>query len=121
MIERKPYWRLQRLQHSKYKRTKLLSGCCLPPDAGAADAQSTPSSSSSASRQPFPDSDRATQEFIDFLKSVKSGREIFKQCRAFTEGMVYKRVSFDPSRRYYSRFNSLCVYGHVYALTQDGS
>ncbi|XP_032402064.1 RAB guanine nucleotide exchange factor (GEF) 1, like [Xiphophorus hellerii] len=60
-------------------------------DAGAADAQSTPSSSSSASRQPFPDSDRATQEFIDFLKSVKSGREIFKQCRAFTEGMVYKR------------------------------
>lgn len=49
---------------------------------------------------------------------MKSGKEIFKQCRAFTEGMVYKRVSFDPSRRHYSRFNSLCVYGHVYALTQ---
>ncbi|XP_014896881.1 RAB guanine nucleotide exchange factor (GEF) 1, like [Poecilia latipinna] len=60
-------------------------------DTGAADAQSTPSSSSSASRQPIPHSDRATREFIDFLKSVKSGREIFKQCRAFTEDMVYKR------------------------------
>lgn len=36
--------------------------------------------------------DRATQEFIDFLKTLqKPGREIFKQCRAFSEGMAYKR------------------------------
>uniref|UniRef100_A0A3Q4GD00 RAB guanine nucleotide exchange factor (GEF) 1, like n=1 Tax=Neolamprologus brichardi TaxID=32507 RepID=A0A3Q4GD00_NEOBR len=35
--------------------------------------------------------DIATREFIDFLKPLKSGREIFKQCRAFTETMVYKR------------------------------
>ncbi|KAM4742126.1 rab5 GDP/GTP exchange factor-like [Anableps anableps] len=60
-------------------------------DAGPVDTQSTPSPSSSASRQSTPDSDRATREFIDFLKPMKSGREIFKQCRAFTETMVYKR------------------------------
>ncbi|XP_047247938.1 RAB guanine nucleotide exchange factor (GEF) 1, like [Girardinichthys multiradiatus] len=60
-------------------------------DAGPFDAQSTPSPSSSASRQSTLDSDRAAREFIDFLKPVKSGREIFKQCRAFTESMVYKR------------------------------
>ncbi|XP_062409343.1 RAB guanine nucleotide exchange factor (GEF) 1, like [Sardina pilchardus] len=36
--------------------------------------------------------DRATHEFIDFLKTLhKPGREIFKQCRAFTETMAYKR------------------------------
>uniref|UniRef100_A0A3B4ZT89 Rab5 GDP/GTP exchange factor-like n=1 Tax=Stegastes partitus TaxID=144197 RepID=A0A3B4ZT89_9TELE len=50
-----------------------------------------PSPSSSASRHSSADSDHATREFIDFLKPLKSGREIFKQCRAFTESMVYKR------------------------------
>ncbi|CAN9511452.1 unnamed protein product [Ophioblennius macclurei] len=56
------------------------------------DSHSSPSPSSSASRQPSTtDSDQATREFIDFLKPLKSGREIFKQCRAFTESMVYKR------------------------------
>lgn len=55
------------------------------------DTQSSPSPSSSTSRQSSVDSDIATQEFIDFLKPLKSGREIFKQCRAFTETMVYKR------------------------------
>uniref|UniRef100_A0A3Q2QSQ2 RAB guanine nucleotide exchange factor (GEF) 1, like n=1 Tax=Fundulus heteroclitus TaxID=8078 RepID=A0A3Q2QSQ2_FUNHE len=60
-------------------------------DAGPFDTQSTPSPSSSAGRQSSLDRDRATQEFIDFLKAVKSGREIFKQCRAFTESMAYKR------------------------------
>uniref|UniRef100_UPI003AAD3E70 RAB guanine nucleotide exchange factor (GEF) 1, like isoform X1 n=1 Tax=Centroberyx gerrardi TaxID=166262 RepID=UPI003AAD3E70 len=55
------------------------------------EIQSSPSPSSSASRQPSSDSDHATREFIDFLKPLKPGREIFKQCRAFTESMVYKR------------------------------
>ncbi|KAL6116044.1 rabgef1 [Pungitius sinensis] len=55
------------------------------------EAQSSPSPSSSASRHFSVDSDHATREFIDFLKPLKSGREIFKQCRAFTESMVYKR------------------------------
>ncbi|XP_037327125.1 rab5 GDP/GTP exchange factor-like [Pungitius pungitius] len=55
------------------------------------EAQSSPSPSSSASRHSSVDSDHATREFIDFLKPLKSGREIFKQCRAFTESMVYKR------------------------------
>ncbi|XP_034085244.1 RAB guanine nucleotide exchange factor (GEF) 1, like [Gymnodraco acuticeps] len=55
------------------------------------DAHSSSSPSSSTSRHSSVDSDHATREFIDFLKPLKSGREIFKQCRAFTESMVYKR------------------------------
>lgn len=89
-------------------------------DVGPFDTQSTPSPSSSASRQAAPESDRATREFIDFLKPVKSGREIFKQCRAFTESMAYKRVSFDPSRQpvYYFCFSSSCVHDRIYTITQ---
>ncbi|XP_042269987.1 RAB guanine nucleotide exchange factor (GEF) 1, like isoform X2 [Thunnus maccoyii] len=60
-------------------------------DASPFDAQSSPSPSSSASRHSSVDTDHATREFIDFLKPLKSGREIFKQCRAFTESMAYKR------------------------------
>ncbi|XP_075996612.1 rab5 GDP/GTP exchange factor-like [Genypterus blacodes] len=60
-------------------------------DPASFESQSSPSPSSSGSRQPSADSDHATREFIDFLKPLKSGREIFKQCRAFTESMVYKR------------------------------
>lgn len=60
-------------------------------DAAPFETQSSPSPSSSTSRQSPVDSDVATREFIDFLKPLKSGREIFKQCRAFTESMVYKR------------------------------
>lgn len=60
-------------------------------DAAPLSAQSSPSPSSSATRQPPLDNDQATREFIDFLKPLKYGREIFKQCRAFTESMAYKR------------------------------
>lgn len=63
-------------------------------DAAPLSAQSSPSPSSSATRPPSVDNDQATREFIDFLKPLKYGREIFKQCRAFTESMAYKRVSF---------------------------
>lgn len=66
--------------------------CCLL-DVASQDVQASPSPSSSASRHYCVDSEHATREFIDFLKTLKSGREIFKQCRAFTESMVYKRVS----------------------------
>lgn len=62
-----------------------------PKKDNAFDAQSTPSPSSSSSRHSQADTDHTTREFIDFLKPLKSGREIFKQCRAFTESMVYKR------------------------------
>ncbi|CAL9684047.1 unnamed protein product [Knipowitschia caucasica] len=62
-----------------------------PKKDNAFDSQSTPSPSSSSSRHSSADTDHATREFIDFLKPLKSGREIFKQCRAFTEGIVYKR------------------------------
>lgn len=73
-----------------------------PSDGAPFDTQSSPSPSSSASRQTPVDSDQATREFIDFLKPLKSGREIFKQCRAFTESMVYKRVSLKSSILFFS-------------------
>ncbi|XP_072248459.1 RAB guanine nucleotide exchange factor (GEF) 1, like [Leuresthes tenuis] len=72
--------------------TKFFSPSTKTPpkkDAAPFDTQSSPSSS--ATRPSSLDSDHATREFIDFLKPLKSGREIFKQCRAFTESMVYKR------------------------------
>lgn len=62
-----------------------------PKKDNAFDTHSTPSPSSTSSRHPIFDADNATREFIDFLKQFKSGREIFKQSRAFTESMVYKR------------------------------
>lgn len=59
-------------------------------DSVPGEAQSTPSPS--VSRKPL-ETDCTTREFIDFLKTLKPGREIFKQCRAFTESMACKRVS----------------------------
>lgn len=85
---------------------------CLPPDAAPLDTQSSPSPSSSASRHASVDSDHATREFIDFLKPLKSGREIFKQCRAFTETMVYKRVSLSCAANKF-----LCVFmGEIHSM-----
>lgn len=72
----------------------LISTQLFSLDAAPLSAQSSPSPSSSSTRQPPLDNDQATREFIDFLKPLKYGREIFKQCRAFTESMAYKRVSF---------------------------
>ncbi|XP_060928915.1 RAB guanine nucleotide exchange factor (GEF) 1, like [Limanda limanda] len=60
-------------------------------DAAPFDSHSSPSPSTSSSRRSSVDSDLSMRELIDFLKPMKSGREIFKQCRAFTESMVYKR------------------------------
>lgn len=69
--------------------------CVSDQDATAPlDVQSSPSScSSTANRPSSADTDLATREFIDFLKPLKYGRQIFRQCRAFTESMAYKRVS----------------------------
>ncbi|XP_067102037.1 RAB guanine nucleotide exchange factor (GEF) 1, like isoform X1 [Osmerus mordax] len=58
-------------------------------EPGSGEVQS--GASPSPGRQPRPDTDHATRHFIDFLKTLKPGREIFKQCRSFTETMVYKR------------------------------
>ncbi|CAL8362874.1 unnamed protein product [Merluccius merluccius] len=70
--------------------TKLFSTSTkTPPKKDHISVESSPSSS--GSRHVAVDTDRATREFIDFLKPLRPGREIFKQCRAFTESMVYKR------------------------------
>ncbi|XP_010897260.2 RAB guanine nucleotide exchange factor (GEF) 1, like [Esox lucius] len=71
-------------------------------DSVPGEGQSTPSPSSS--RQPV-ETDRTTQEFINFLKTLKPGREIFKQCRAFTESMAYKRdLSAEEQSEYVQDF-----------------
>uniref|UniRef100_H2LPD6 RAB guanine nucleotide exchange factor (GEF) 1, like n=1 Tax=Oryzias latipes TaxID=8090 RepID=H2LPD6_ORYLA len=62
-----------------------------PKKEGSTDMKAAHVPSSSTRRHSCLEDERATQEFIDFLKPLKSGREIFKQCRAFTEGMVYKQ------------------------------
>ncbi|XP_048838452.1 rab5 GDP/GTP exchange factor isoform X3 [Brienomyrus brachyistius] len=48
--------------------------------------------SPSISRQASAETDRVSRDFGDFLKNLqKSGRDIHKQCRAFTESMANKR------------------------------
>ncbi|XP_056466931.1 RAB guanine nucleotide exchange factor (GEF) 1, like [Gadus chalcogrammus] len=61
-----------------------------PPKKDHISGEATPGSSGGPRHGP-PDPDQATRDFIDFLKPLRPGREIFKQCRAFTESMFYKR------------------------------
>ncbi|XP_064830749.1 rab5 GDP/GTP exchange factor-like isoform X1 [Oncorhynchus masou masou] len=61
-----------------------------PPKKESVPGEALATPSPSVSRKPL-ETDRTTREFIDFLKTLKPGREIFKQCRAFTESMAYKR------------------------------
>ncbi|KAK9962795.1 hypothetical protein ABG768_008147 [Culter alburnus] len=61
-------------------------------DAGS--SQTSVGQSSSLSRQPSAETDHVTQHFIDFLKTFqRPGYEIFKQCHAFTENIVRKKVA----------------------------
>ncbi|KAL6467653.1 hypothetical protein MHYP_G00233300 [Metynnis hypsauchen] len=59
-------------------------------DATIPETQSAPTTS--LSQQPVVESDQATRQFIDFLKTLqKPGREIFKQCHAFCQHVLYKK------------------------------
>ncbi|KAL7851552.1 hypothetical protein AOLI_G00219080 [Acnodon oligacanthus] len=59
-------------------------------DATVPETQSAPTAS--LSQQPVVESDQATRQFIDFLKTLqKPGREIFKQCHAFCQHVLYKK------------------------------
>ncbi|KAJ3589049.1 hypothetical protein NHX12_009897 [Muraenolepis orangiensis] len=56
------------------------------------DSQEGKSPSPSISRQASMETDRASKEFLEFLKSMhRPGREIHKQCRAFIDGMANKK------------------------------
>ncbi|XP_060730919.1 RAB guanine nucleotide exchange factor (GEF) 1, like [Tachysurus vachellii] len=51
-----------------------------------------PPTSTSINQQPVAESDQATRQFIDFLKTLhKPGRDIFKQCHAFCHSVAYKK------------------------------
>lgn len=54
---------------------------------------SQPAPTTSISQQPVAESDQATRQFIDFLKTLqKPGRDIFKQCHSFCHTVAYKKV-----------------------------
>ncbi|XP_038670084.1 rab5 GDP/GTP exchange factor isoform X3 [Scyliorhinus canicula] len=57
-----------------------------------ADSQEAKSSSPSINRQASLETERASKDFIDFLKSFrKPGQDILKQCRGFIESMQHKK------------------------------
>ncbi|XP_076837067.1 RAB guanine nucleotide exchange factor (GEF) 1, like isoform X2 [Brachyhypopomus gauderio] len=59
-------------------------------DATGAETQLDPAPS--LSQQPVMESDQATKNFIEFLKTLnKPGREIFKQCHSFYHSVAYKK------------------------------
>ncbi|XP_072524613.1 RAB guanine nucleotide exchange factor (GEF) 1, like isoform X2 [Salminus brasiliensis] len=59
-------------------------------DSTVPETQSTPTTS--ISQQPAAESDQATRQFIDFLKTLqKPGREIFKQCHGYCQHVAYKK------------------------------
>ncbi|XP_038670086.1 rab5 GDP/GTP exchange factor isoform X5 [Scyliorhinus canicula] len=56
------------------------------------DSQEAKSSSPSINRQASLETERASKDFIDFLKSFrKPGQDILKQCRGFIESMQHKK------------------------------
>ncbi|XP_032902084.1 rab5 GDP/GTP exchange factor isoform X2 [Amblyraja radiata] len=57
-----------------------------------ADSQEVKASSPSINRQASLETERATKEFIDFLKVFRRpGQDILKQCRGFIEAMQHKK------------------------------
>ncbi|GCC23672.1 rab5 GDP/GTP exchange factor isoform X2 [Chiloscyllium punctatum] len=57
-----------------------------------ADSQEVKASSPSINRQTSLETERASKDFIDFLKSFrKPGQDILKQCRGFIESMQHKK------------------------------
>ncbi|XP_077578176.1 rab5 GDP/GTP exchange factor-like isoform X1 [Stigmatopora nigra] len=73
--------------------TKLFKTPPKKDGAAPSDVQSGPSACPSINRPPSADTDHATKEFVEFLRPLKYGRQILKQCCSFTESMAYKRVS----------------------------
>ncbi|XP_078081075.1 rab5 GDP/GTP exchange factor isoform X2 [Mustelus asterias] len=56
------------------------------------DSQEVKASSPSINRQASLETEQASKDFIDFLKSLrKPGQDILKQCRAFIESMQHKK------------------------------
>ncbi|XP_041053410.1 rab5 GDP/GTP exchange factor [Carcharodon carcharias] len=61
-----------------------------------ADNQEVKASSPSISRQASLETERASKDFIDFLKIFrKPGQDILKQCRGFIESMQHKELNIE--------------------------
>lgn len=77
--------------------TLLLTAvpCVLLP----AEVQEAKAPSPSISRQVSLETDRASREFVEFLKPYqKPGQEIYKQSKLFLEAMHHKRVGLSPGQ-----------------------
>lgn len=72
---------------------KVYDKLRFPPSDTSVPSQPAPTTS--ISQQPVAEqSDQATRQFIDFLKTLqKPGRDIFKQCHSFCHSVAYKKVS----------------------------
>ncbi|XP_066551251.1 rab5 GDP/GTP exchange factor isoform X2 [Amia ocellicauda] len=55
------------------------------------ESQEAKTPSPSISRQASLETDRVSRDFQEFLKNLKPGREILKQCRVFIDGMANKK------------------------------
>ncbi|KAM8976602.1 rab5 GDP/GTP exchange factor isoform 2-T2 [Pelodytes ibericus] len=90
----------KRLQVGRERNTDLLrdlKGLFVPSwelVSTAEDIKETKAPSPSLSRQISFETDRASKEFIEFLKTYqKAGHDVFKQCKHFLEAMHIKKES----------------------------
>ncbi|KAK3513131.1 hypothetical protein QTP70_003769 [Hemibagrus guttatus] len=92
---------------------------------------SQPSPTTSINQQPVAESDQATRQFIDFLKTLqKPGRDIFKQCHSFCHSLTYRKVEVRTLCRtvkfLHTKLTHPCLYGPCFVhwcavmLEQEG-
>ncbi|XP_053863970.1 rab5 GDP/GTP exchange factor isoform X3 [Malaclemys terrapin pileata] len=80
-----PSWELASPTEGNTAQLGELSAC-------STDIHEAKAPSPSINRQVSIETDRASKEFIEFLKTYhKSGQEIYKQCKMFLEAMHHKR------------------------------
>ncbi|XP_030392030.1 rab5 GDP/GTP exchange factor isoform X4 [Gopherus evgoodei] len=87
-----PSWELASPTEGNTAQLGELSACSMLADKLRAEIHEAKAPSPSINRQVSIETDRASKEFIEFLKTChKSGQEIYKQCKMFLEAMHHKR------------------------------
>ncbi|XP_067394072.1 LOW QUALITY PROTEIN: rab5 GDP/GTP exchange factor [Emydura macquarii macquarii] len=87
-----PSWELASPTEGNTAQLRELSACSMLTGKLRAEIQEAKAPSPSINRQVSIETDRASKEFIEFLKTYhKSGQDIYKQCKIFLETMHRKR------------------------------
>ncbi|XP_008177099.2 rab5 GDP/GTP exchange factor isoform X1 [Chrysemys picta bellii] len=87
-----PSWELASPTEGNTAQLGELSACSMLAGRLRAEIHEAKAPSPSINRQVSIETDRASKEFIEFLKTYhKSGQEIYKQCKMFLEAMHHKR------------------------------